>query len=112
MIRFALPFLASFAAAAAAPPNSFSNSTPMPSFTVKPQKLVPNAQGFDAAPIPNQDAFAPTTRATSDASIAPNVFTRKDQYRGESIQPNSSAQTQEDRKALPGAGFSLRMPLQ
>ena len=112
MIRFALLSLASLGVVAAAPPSSFSNPTPMPSFTVKPQKLVPNAPGFDAAPIPNQDAFAPTSRASSDASIAPNVFTRKDQYRGESIQPNSSAQTQEDRKALPGAGISLRMPLQ
>ena len=112
MNRFVLLALASFGVTGAAPPDSFSNATPMPSFTVRPQKLVPNASGFDAAPIPNQDAFAPTTRATNDASIAPNVFTRKDQYRGEGIQPNSSAQTQEDRKALPGAGFSLRMPLQ
>ena len=96
----------------AGPVNSFVTATPMPDFT-PPAKRPPAATappGYITAPTPNQDASAPQARASKDASVGPGIFTRRDQYRGEGLSPASSAQTEQDRKAKPGAGFKLSMP--
>ena len=70
------------------------------------------ATRFEAAPVPNRDVDAPLARAGTDPSLSAGLFTRRDQYRGEGITPNSSAQIDQERHVLPGAGFKLRMPLQ
>ncbi len=113
MMRAMIP-LVGLILAAAGPTGSFITSTPMPDYTVKPKKPVrPNTPpGFDAAPTPNQDASAPTTRASKDGSVGPGFFTRRDQYTGEGISPSSSVQADQERKARPGVGFSLTTPLQ
>lgn len=72
----------------------------------------PGAPVFTPAPIPDRDASGPTgPRATSAAQLAPGVFTRRPSYRGDAYTPNSSAQTDQDRRTRPAAGFNLRMPL-
>ncbi len=108
-----LPLLALFAMGAA-PRSSFVTATPMPDFSPPPKAPPPATvpPGFVTAPTPDQDAFSPTSRASHDASLAPGVFTRRDQYRGEGLSGASSSQVQQDRKALPGAGIKLSMPLQ
>ena len=66
---------------------------------------------FEPAPLPNRDLSGPAPpRATKDPTISPKLFHRGDQYRGESIDPRSSAQSAEERRLLPGAGFNLRIP--
>lgn len=107
----ALPVVALLSAGAA--PASFSMATPMPDF--RPPQLPPKTpapSGYIAAPTPNSDASAPHGRASKDTSVAPGFFTRRDQYRGEGLSPSSSAQTEQDRRAKPGAGINLTMPLQ
>ena len=68
---------------------------------------------FEAAPVPNRDVDAPLgERAAADPQLSAGLFTRRDQYRGEGISAKSSAQVEQERRVLPGAGFKLRMPLQ
>ena len=71
------------------------------------------AARFEAAPVPNRDVDAPLgARAAADPQLSAGLFTRRDQYRGEGISAKSSAQIEQERHVLPGAGFKLRMPLQ
>ncbi len=74
---------------------------------------VTRGPGFTPAPIPNRDASAPPPpRASNDAQLAPSLFSRRDQYRGEGFSPGSTAQGEQDKRTRPGAGFNLRMPLE
>ncbi len=106
--------LVGLAAAAASPPPNLIPTTPMPDFTTqaRPAPAIAAPSGYTAAPTPNSDAQAPSTRASKDASLAPGFFSRRDQYRGEGLSPGSSAQIEQDRRAKPGAGINLTMPLQ
>ncbi len=95
----------------AGPTNSFTTTTPMPTFTAPVRPAPTPPQAFTTAPTPNQDVDAPTTRASDATSVSPGFFYRRDQYRGEGLSPSSSAQTQQDRRAVPGAGINLTTPL-
>ena len=98
---------------ASTPPN-YTPPAPPPvsSFTTQAPARVTAPPGYTTAPTPNDDAAAPVTRASKDTSLAPGFFSRRDQYRGEGLSPGSSAQIEQDRRAKPGAGINLRMPLQ
>ncbi len=73
----------------------------------------PTSREFQPAPLPNRDYEAPAgPRASNSAELAPGVFTRKELYRGEGFSPGSTSAAETDRRAKPGAGFNLRMPLQ
>ena len=99
--------------AGAAPTGSFTTSAPVQNLTPTLPHPVPAAPPrFTDAPTPNQDTNAPHVRATGDASVTPGFFSRRDQYRGEGLSAGSSAQTEQDRRAKPGAGINLTMPLQ
>ena len=115
MLRSAALSLAGLMAVAAAPQSGFV-TTPLvpPIVSVKPQVLATPSTppGFAPAPLPDRDAMAPHTRASSEASVSPSIFTRRDQYRGEALNANSSAQIEQERRVSPGAGFNLLMPLQ
>ena len=66
---------------------------------------------FEPAPLPNRDLNAPLgPRATNEPQLVPKLFHRGDQYRGEGIDARSSAQSEQERRLLPGAGFNLRIP--
>jgi len=100
---------------AAAPSRSVDPMT-VPSFSIEPSPLqrgTPEPPRFRPAPVPDQDAAAPSgPRAGNDAQIGPGFFTRRNQYRGEGYSAGSSSQIQQDRRAQPGAGVNLRVPLQ
>lgn len=100
----------------AAAPSSWFNTSPTvpPVVSVRPQVLAnpDTPPGFEPAPTPNRDALRPSSKASKDASLAPGFFTRGNQYRGEGLAPANSAQIEQERRALPGAGISLSMPLQ
>ncbi len=73
----------------------------------------PAPREFQPAPLPNRDYEAPAgPRASNSAELTPGVFTRKELYRGEGFSPGSTSAADTDRRAKPGAGFNLRMPLQ
>ncbi len=80
-----------------------------------PPRSAPTGPGprYDLAPTPNREIDAPQgPRASNSPELAPSLFTRGQQYRGEGYSQGSSAQAEQERRALPGAGFKLRMPLQ
>ena len=80
----------------------------------RPQGAVRPQAGptFEPAPTPNRDAFGPSLpRASNDPELSPTLFTRRNQYRGDGYSPGSTAQEEQERKVMPGAGFNLRMPL-
>lgn len=79
-----------------------------------PPRVVPNTdRSYDLAPTPNRDLDAPIGPRTGTApELAPSLFTRGRQYRGEGFSEGSTAQGAQERRAQPGAGFKLRMPLQ
>ncbi len=109
-----LPLVA-LLAMGAAPPSGFITATPMPDFPTTRRSPPPAAAtppGYTYAPTPDQDAFAPQSKASSDTSVAPGLFTRSDQYRGQGLSSSSSAQIEQERRVKPGAGIKLSMPLQ
>ncbi len=68
---------------------------------------------YDLAPTPNRDLDVPTgPRAKAAPELAPGLFSRSEQYRGEGFSNGSSAQAEQERRIRPGAGFKLRLPLQ
>ncbi len=73
----------------------------------------PDPRVFQPAPTPNRDLYAPLgPRSSNAAELGPELYTRKDTYRGEGMTQGSSNETSVDRRARPAPGFSLRMPLQ
>lgn len=72
-----------------------------------------SAPSYDPAPTPNRDLDAPLgPRASNAPELAPGLFTRGQQFRGDGYSAGSTAQAEQERRARPGAGFKLRMPLQ
>lgn len=78
-----------------------------------PGRVMPQVGGdYVPAPTPNRDVDAPAgPRASNDPRLSPMLFNRRDQYRGEALDPKSSSQIEQERRVIPGAGFNLRMPL-
>ena len=110
-----LPFFAVLLMAAA-PQRGLSLQVPASPGSTLPRPPVPPAQppasAYEPAPLPNRDLDFPTApRATNGTTVAPSLFTRGDQYRGEGFSKGSTAQAAQDRGARPGAGISLKMPL-
>ena len=103
---------------AAAPPRQLSLGPAVPETTIGPNPPplalgipAPNSR-FEPAPLPNRDLAGPgAARATNDPSLAPTLFTTKTQFRGDGFSPGSTAQSDQERRTKPGAGFSLHMPL-
>ncbi len=113
-----LPILA-MAAIAAPPPRRGSvlqaqPFTSLPAPPAPPRRApVQQFKDFEPAPIPNRDLGAPLgPPASATPQVSPGLFTRSDQYRGDGFSQGSTAQTEQDRRVLPGAGFKLRLPLQ
>ena len=111
-----MALLGCFPLIAAAPVSrGFSIDAPRPTYIVPRVRLGEAAppSRFAPAPLPNRDAARPTgPRASRAASLAPGMFTRSDQYHGEGLSVASSAQSDQEKRVKPGAGFNLRMPLQ
>ena len=77
-----------------------------------PRPRAPQARGFEPAPLPNREVDTPSgPRASTSPSVAPSLFTRSDQYRGDGFNKGSTSQSDQERRVRPGAGFSLKMPL-
>ena len=114
-MRRAFCSLAGLLLIAAGPVTSFDTATPMPDFRPPPRPAarVTVPSGYSQAPTPNQDAAVPSRgKASRSASVAPGLFTRADQYRGEGLSAASSSQAEQERRVKPGAGIKLSMPLQ
>lgn len=73
----------------------------------------PNPPGAAApAPVPNRDLEFSGDKTTGNTpSVAPSLFTRGDAYRGEGFNKGSTAQSEQDKRARPAAGFNLKVPL-
>ena len=113
----ALPILSLMLMAASPLPRTYDLrfSTVAPSLSIPTAPVASRAAkpDYDIAPTPNRDVAAPnTTSASNSAYLAPSLFTRGQQNRGEGFLSGSSAQAEQDRRAMPGAGFNLTMPLQ
>lgn len=86
------------------------DALPLPSFKMS----APAGPVFTPAPVPNRDARAPTGPRVRrpDAEFSPSLFNRSDQFRGDGYSNGSTAQSEQEKRVRPGAGFNLRMPLQ
>ncbi len=115
MRRMLLPLFAIPLLAASPPQRGLSLQVPQNNSTLLP--VLPSAPPTTApdylpAPLPNRDLDGPMApRASNAPSLAPSLFTRSDQYRGEGYNRGSTAQAEQERRIKPGAGFNLRMPL-
>ncbi len=80
------------------------------SFKTAPAR--PTGPVFTPAPIPDLDVNAPNgPRATADPQLSPGLFSRRPSYRGDAYTPGSTAESDQDRRTRPAAGFRLRLPL-
>jgi len=107
----------SLALMAASPPRQQLSlavpNDPSPLIPVSPSPLsLSPKQGpaYEAAPLPNRDLSGPTTRASTEPHWSPSLFTTRNQYRGDGFSPGSTAQSEQEKRMKPGAGFSLHMP--
>jgi len=111
LLPFVLPLLA-----AAPGPRQFSlavpaDPSPLVAGSPSPLSLAPKpGPNFEPAPTPNRDVSLPAARASNKPSFGPSLFTTRDQYRGDGFSPGSTAQSEQEKRVKPGAGFSLRMP--
>ena len=64
--------------------------------------------------MPDRDAAAPVFKGGKqrDKEVVPTLFTSKTQYRGDGFDKGSTNQAEREKKMRPGAGLTLRMPLQ
>ncbi len=87
---------------------------PLPLSRFQLQTPAPAGQLFTPAPVPDRDASAPTGPKIRrpDAALSPSLINRSDQYRGDGYINGSTAQSEQEKRVKPGAGFNLRMPLQ
>lgn len=117
MKRVLLPLLALPLLAASPPPRGFNltmpgDASPLPVTPPNPPAPAPLPQRYAPAPLPNRDVDAPLgPRASNEPRVAPGLFTRSDQYRGEGFSSGSSAQTEQEKRLRPGAGINLHLPL-
>jgi len=89
-------------------PNDPSPLTPV---SPSPLSLTPRSgPTYEVAPLPNRDVSGPRTRASNAPSLAPSLFATPNQYRGDGFAPGSTAQSEQEKRMKPGAGFSLTMP--
>lgn len=112
----ALPVAATVLMAASPMPRTydlrFSSNDPVLNTPTSP--VVARAPGleFETAPTPNRDVSAPAGPAGgNDAHLSPGLFSRARQNRGDGYLSGSTAQGEQDRHAMPGAGINLTMPL-
>lgn len=106
LVPLALPLMA------AAPQRQLTLAVPSDNFA-QPLGGRPAAapQRFEPAPLPNRELSGPSApRASSDPSIAPTLFTSREQYRGDGFSRGSTAQGEQQRNVKPPVGFSLHMP--
>ena len=87
------------------PANPYGLSLPAP-----PPGTDPPAK-YQPAPLPNRDAELAPPKASNAPTLAPTLFTRPDQYRGDGFNKGSTAQSEQEKRVKPAAGFSLHLPL-
>ena len=86
------------------------NSSPLLPVTPGAPAAAPRTS-YAPAPLPNRDLELQGPRASDGTSVAPSLFMRGDQYRGEGYSRGSTSQSELERRVKPGAGINLRMPL-
>ena len=112
IVLVAAPFLA-----AASPPQTFSlRVVPDYPFTAKvPASRPAKPLGgplYEPAPIPDRNVVAPTrVQQGAGTEISPSLFRRHDAYRGDSFTKGETAEAEQNRRMMPSAGFTLKMPL-
>jgi hypothetical protein len=105
-------------AAQAAPRQGDANgmfvATPLPATALPVPPLPEPPPTFEAAPIPNLDVEGPRNpqAARSRAEIEPNLFTQKEERRGDGFVQGSVGRYEADRRQRVTPGVNLRVPLQ
>ena len=113
--RLVIAALVALPLMAAAADRGFSLTVPAPGSSLPVPPFPPaNAppSKFQPAPTPNRDVeLGPPPKPGTAPSVAPSLFTRQDQYRGEGFGKGSTAQSDQEKRVRPGAGLSLHLPL-
>lgn len=72
----------------------------------------PGASGFSAAPLPNADITAPSSRQSAAASLRPSLFQPRNVYHGDGYVHGSTVQTEQEKRLRPAPGVNFSVPLQ
>ncbi len=88
-----------------------STLDPLAPFVSAAPAAPPSSSAYTPAPLPNRDASLPLPAASNEPHVAPNLFTRPNQYRGDGFTVDSTSQGAEERNNKPSAGFSLHIPM-
>ena len=83
-----------------------------PTLELGTAQAAPANPGFQPAPVPNPDLFAPRSRGQAGAAVTPNLFHQQKTYRGEGFTPGSTAEGEQTKRVKPTPGMSLTVPLQ
>jgi hypothetical protein len=103
---------------AAATPEGRANAmfvaTALPSTALPVPPLPEPPPAYEAAPTPNLDVEQPRNQqaAGSRTEIEPNLFTQREERRGEGFVQGSVARYEAERRQRVTPGVNLRVPLQ
>jgi hypothetical protein len=86
---------------------------PAPSFIADDGKTTARVtpQGFQPAPMPDQDAAAPSTYTPRGASLSPALFSHKAEFAGDGYAPASDPDHGLDNRRTPAAGLNWSVPV-
>jgi hypothetical protein len=71
----------------------------------------PVRQGFQPAPMPDQDADAPSTYVPRGAELSPALFSHKSEFAGDGYAPASDPDHGLDNRRTPAAGLNWSVPV-
>jgi hypothetical protein len=69
------------------------------------------ARGFQPAPVPDQDADAPSTYVPRGPSLSPALFSHKAEFAGDGYAPASDPDHGLDNRRTPAAGLNWSVPV-
>jgi hypothetical protein len=94
--------------------NGMFTATPLPANALPVPPLPEPPPAFEAAPIPNLEVERPRDPdgARARTEIEPNLFTQREERRGEGFVQGSVGRYEADRRQRVTPGVNLRVPLQ
>lgn len=104
LLALALPLMA------ASPPRRLTLTMPE-GLGNAPTELPRIASRYQPAPLPDQSMRGPVAATSSGPSLAPTLFTTREQFRGDGFTPQSTAQAEQERNLKPSVGFKLHLPI-
>ncbi len=96
----------------AAEPLAAPPTAALPENTPLRKATIASAGGFEAAPIPDEDATGPADQTKPSTELKPTLVSPKSLFSGDGFYHGSSQQSTLDARTPPAPGLGLSVPVQ